>query len=496
MCAENYNSKRPGSCALKRVFAGCGDFQMRAVLPGLLPGREIFVCWLDGVVDGTSVTEDILRPVTERGRTGFFLSAARLIDIIERGAVYSYTVQRRSTLQAASEDIVNGCCAVVFDGPGEALTFEVRTKTGRAVSEPTVEKSIKGAKDAFVETLRTNTSLVRRKLKSPQLKLSQVQVGRESGTAVAVMYVEGIARDSTVRELLRRLEDIDTDALLSAGDLEEYISDSPNTPFPQLLHTERADAFAMQLLNGRVGVIVDGLPLGFLAPGCLPAFMRVPEDSSGHFAVASMLLFLRWVALGLSLLLPAAFVAVSMYHQEMLPTTLLLSMTAAKQYVPLSSAAEVLAMLLSFELLQEAGLRLPDPVGQTASIIGALIVGQSAVEARIVSPIAVIIVALAGISGYTMPSHDLASAIRLLRFLFVLAAAALGLFGLMAALALLIWHLASLESFGAPYLSPLTDADGRGALRALLRRPNRCNRLRSPVIAGENRRRRGNGGEK
>ena len=153
-------------------------------------------------------------------------------------------------------------------------------------------------------------------------------------------------------------------------------------------------------------------------------------------------------------------------------------------------------MLLSFELLQEAGLRLPDPVGQTASIIGALIVGQSAVEARIVSPIAVIIVALAGISGYTMPSHDLASAIRLLRFLFVLAAAALGLFGLMAALALLIWHLASLESFGAPYLSPLTDADGRGALRALLRRPNRCNRLRSPVIAGENRRRRGNGGEK
>lgn len=495
MSAEKNNSTPVSSAALKGLFSGCGDFQMRGVLPGLLPGREIYVCWLDGVVDGTAVTEDILRPVTERGRAGFFLSARRLIDAIERGAVYSYTVQRRSSLEDTAGDIVNGCCAVVFDGPGEALTFEVRTKTGRAVSEPTVEKSIKGAKDAFVETLRINTSLVRRKLRSSSLKLTQVKIGRESGTSVAVMYVEGIAKDSTVRELLRRLNAIDTDGLLSASDLEEYVSDSPNSPFPQLLHTERADAFAMQLLSGRVGVIVDGLPLGFLVPGCLAAFMRVPEDSSGHFAVASMLLFLRWIALGLSLLLPAAFVAVSMYHQEMIPTKLLLSMTAAKQYVPLSSAAEVLAMLLSFELLQEAGLRLPDPVGQTASIIGALIVGQSAVEARIVSPIAVIIVALAGISGYTMPSHDLSSAIRLLRLLFVLAAAALGLFGLMAALALLIWHLASLESFGTPYLTPLTDPDGRGGLRALFRRPNRCNRRRNSAIAGENLYRKGKGAE-
>ena len=168
----------------------------------------------------------------------------------------------------------------------------------------------------------------------------------------------------------------------------------------------------MQLLNGRVGVIADGLPLGFLAPGCLPAFMRVPEDSASHFAVSSMLLALRWVALALSLLLPGAFVAVSMYHQEMLPTELLMSMSAAKQYVPFSSAAEVIAMLVSFELLQEAGLRLPDPVGQTASIIGALIVGQSAVEAKVVSPIAVIVVALAGICGYVMPSRDLGAALQ------------------------------------------------------------------------------------
>ena len=206
---------------------------------------------------------------------------------------------------------------------------------------------------------------------------------------------------------------IDIDALLTAGDLEEYIVDSPRSPLPQLLHTERPDTFAMHLLDGRVGVLVDGLPVGFLLPADLAAFMRVPEDSATHFAVASMLTLLRWAALAISLLLPAAFVAISMYHQEMLPVKLLLSMTAAKQYVPFGAAAEVIAMLLAFELLQEAGLRLPDPVGQTASIIGALIVGQSAVEAKVVSPIAVIVVALAGICGYAMPSRDLGAAVRL-----------------------------------------------------------------------------------
>ena len=290
-------------------------------------------------------------------------------------------------------------------------------------------------------------------------------------------------------EVLRRLDAIDIDGLLTAGDIEEYIVDSPRSPFPQLLHTERPDAFAIHLLDGRVGVLVDGLPLGFVLPAGLAAFMRVPEDSSDHFLVASMLTLLRWAALFLSLCLPAAFVAVSMYHQEMLPVKLLLSMTAAKQYVPFGVAAEVIAMLLSFELLQEAGLRLPDPVGQTASIIGALIVGQSAVEAKVVSPIAVIVVALAGICGYVMPSRDLGSAVRLCRLVFVLAAVLLGLYGLIGALALLILHLATLESFGAPYTAPFTDRDAPGALIGLIKRPNTADKFRSPHLAGRNKRR-------
>ena len=486
----DYSTQKPqlSIAAIREVFSGFADFECRGVLPGLDSGAGLFVCWVDGLADGEAIAEDILRPLTEPVRAEG-LTERRLLDLLERGGVYSSTVRRRTELPDVVTDLLAGFCALISDGAALALSFEVRSKATRSISSPSVEKSIKGGKDAFVETLRVNTSLVRRKLRTPELHLTETTVGRRSGTRVAVMHVEGVAKDGIVDEVMRRLDAIDIDGLLTAGDLEEYIVDSPRSPFPQLLHTERPDAFAAHLLDGRVGVLVDGLPLGFVLPAGLAAFMRVAEDSADHFLVASMLTLLRWVALFLSLCLPAAFVAISMYHQEMLPVKLLLSMTAAKQYVPFGVAAEVIAMLLSFELLQEAGLRLPDPVGQTASIIGALIVGQSAVEAKVVSPVAVIVVALAGICGYVMPSRDLGAAVRLCRLLFVLAAVLLGFYGLMAALALLILHLGCLESFGAPYTAPFTDRLGPGGLTGLIKRPNRADKFRSPHLAGRNKRR-------
>ena len=468
------NPKYPGALELKNlsaVFSGCADFETRTVMPGLSRGMDcVTLCWLDGLVDGVTVSEDVLRPLTDMSRTIGAHTPQQLIELLERGAAY---------------------CLICFDAYHEALTFDTRTKLTRSVSEPTVEKAIKGGKDAFVETLRTNTSLVRRKLRTPSLKVEQAVVGRLSGTGVALLYIEGAAQQSVADEALRRIKDIDIDGLLAAGDLEEYIVDSPRSPLPQLLHTERPDTFAIHLLDGRIGILVDGLPVGFLLPADLAAFMRVPEDSAMHFAVASMLTLLRWIALAISLLLPAAFVAISMYHQEMLPVKLLLSMTAAKQNVPFNVATEVVAMLIAFELLQEAGLRLPDPVGQTASIIGALIVGQSAVEAKVVSPIAVIVVALSGISGYTMPSQDLGSAVRLFRLALVAAAAAMGLYGVITGMVLLIWYTAGLESFGKAYTAPFTGSDAGALARVLLKRPNRANKFRSRHLAGWNRRRQG-----
>ena len=476
--------------ALSSAYSGCADFESRRVLPGLMAGAPaLTLCWLDGLVDGAALSEYVLRPLADVTLAAGPSGPAALLERCERGAVYDCVVRRRTELSDAVSDLASGYCALCFDSLGEALCFDVRTKASRAVGEPSVEKAIKGGKDAFVETLRTNTSLVRRKLRSPRLKLEQLTLGELSSTTVALLYIEGVAKPEHVALARDRLRSIEIDGLLAAGDLEEYIVDAPRSPLPQLLHTERADTFAIHLLDGRVGLLADGLPVGFLLPADLAAFLRVPEDSAMHFALASLLTLLRWAALALSLLLPACFVAIEMYHQEMLPVKLLLSMTAAKQYVPFSAAAEILMMLLAFELLQEAGLRLPDPVGQTASIIGALIVGQSAVEARVVSPIAVIVVALAGIAGYTMPSQDLGGALRLGRLALVAAAAALGLYGVLAGLTIIIWYTAGLESFGEAYTAPFTGSDSGALARVLLKRPNRANKLRSAHLAGRDARR-------
>ena len=456
--------------SLRRVFAGCGDFVLRPVWPGGVRREGVCVCWLDGLVSGEAVSRDVIQPLTDGARLNDG-NERESLDALLRGAVWSCAAAYCGDMDALRARLLAGCCAVVFDGIGAAVVFETRSAEARAVGPPTVEKSVKGGKDAFVETLRTNTALVRRRIRSSALKLAQTTVGRKSGTAVGVMYLEGVAAPETVAALRRRLDAIDVDGLTAAGSLEACLTDRPNAPFPQLIHTERPDKFAAELLSGRVGLLVDGLPLGFLLPATLPHFMKVAEDKAQHFLVASGLTLLRWLSMLLSMLFPALLVAVSMYHQEMIPTKLLLSMIAAKQEVPFSTAVEVLAMLVAFELLMEAGIRLPDPVGDTVSIIGALIVGQSAVEARVVSPIAVIVVATSAICGFTQPSRDLGAALRLVRFGMVFLACFLGLFGIAAGLCLLVWYLCTLESFGVPYLSPLTEGGAREILRALIRPP-------------------------
>lgn len=473
--------------SLRRSFADCADFTLRPVWPGGARRGGVSVCWLEGLVSSEAVSRDVLRPLTDAARLTGGEERSWFAEL-ERGAVWSCAVHRCDDMDALCAQLLGGSCAVVFDRLGAALAFETRSTEGRAVGVPTVEKSVKGGKDAFVETLRTNTALVRRRVRTRALKLVQTTVGRKSATAVAVLYLDGVAAPDTVAALRRRLDAIDIDGLTAAGNLETYLVDRPGSPFPQLLHTERPDKFAGELLSGRVGLLVDGLPMGFLLPATLPHFMKVAEDKAQHWLIASALTLLRWLSMLISMLFPALLVAVSMYHQEMIPTKLLLSMIAAKQEVPFSSAVEVLAMLVAFELLMEAGIRLPDPVGDTVSIIGALIVGQSAVEARIVSPIAVIVVATSAICGFTQPSRDLGAALRLVRFAAVFLATFFGLYGIAALGALLVWYLCTLESFGVPYMAPLSEGGAREVLRALLRPPLDAVKLRERALRTPDRR--------
>ncbi len=457
--------------ALREIFASCADFETRTLRLGLDPGRAVTICWLDGVVSARMLTEDVIRPLTSLARLPDAAGERQSLLRILAGAVYNCSAHARETVDEVVDDLTHGCCVLLFDASAQAVSFEARGECVRAVAEPTLEKSIKGAKDAFVETLRVNTALVRRRLCTPRLKLVESGVGRRSATRVALLYLEGAADMAVVERLAQRLDALDVEGLLATGALEEGLVDAPRSPFPQLLHTERPDRFAQYLLEGRVGLLVDGLPIGLAAPVCFADFLRVSGDSYNNYIVASALSLLRFLALGLSMLLPALYVAIALYHQEMIPTRLLLSVVEAKQRVPFSTGLEVVGMLLSFELLQEAGLHLPTPIGDTVSIIGALIVGQSAVEARVVSPIAIIIVAFAGIAGYALPSQDLGAAVRLARLGLVLAAILAGLFGVGAGLCLLLLHLAELDSFGRSYTAPLSDGARFPLARMLLRRP-------------------------
>ena len=477
------------SRGLDEIFQCCGDFETRDILFGLEDRICLHVCWLDGVVSGTAVTEDIIRPLTQLLRSRNAETEQQCLDLILLGAVYSYSAKQRETMDQVVDDLTHGHCAVVLDGLNQAVCFEVRTSNTRSISEPTLEKSLKGAKDAFVETLRINTSLVRRRICSPKLKVVENNVGRKSHTKVAILFMDGIADPATVEELARRLDGLDVDALLATGTLEEYIVDAPLSPLPQLLHTERPDRFAMQLMAGRVGLLVDGLPIGLLLPASLADFMRVTGDSSNHYLVATFLTVLRYFSFFLAIFLPAMYVAVAMYHQELIPTRLLLSIIEAKRDVPFSTALEIFGMIIAFELLQEAGLRLPNPMGDTISIIGALIVGQSAVEARVVSPIAIIVVAVSGIACYTLPSQDLGAVVRLLRLVLVVAATAAGLFGVGLVLCLFLLHLASLDSFGTNYTAPLTDGRPFPLLRLLIRLPKPMNKYRDPNLNTPDKRR-------
>ncbi|MGM9521005.1 MAG: spore germination protein [Oscillospiraceae bacterium] len=470
------------AAGIEAVFSDCYDFETRELHIGGDENRKAALCFVDGLVSGSDVAEQVIRPLTSPMRFNSGTDMPGVISMLLGGSVYVYTAKKRTTVSDAVEDMLNGFCAIVFDGENTAVTFEVRSQERRQVSEPKEEKVVKGSKDAFVETIKINSTLVRRKLRNPKLKIRQYTIGEKTDTMAALVYLDGFTNGEIVEEAGRRLSAIKTEGALTSAVIEENLVDNPKTPFPQVMSTERPDKFCMNILEGRVGVLVDGLPLGYLAPGTLSQFMKVPEDHANHFLVASGLTLLRYISMFITLLLPAFYVAIAMYHQEMIPTKLMQSMIVSKQSVPFPTAVEVVMMLAAFELLQEAGLRLPSPIGETVSIIGALIVGQSAVEAKVVSPVVVVVIALAGIAGYTMPNQDMGAALRVCRFLLVLLAIALGMFGLAIGFVLILYHLSTLESFGVPYMTPFAGSEGRYFGRALLRKSMKVKKDTEPAL--------------
>ena len=444
--------------ALTAQFEDAADFETRKVLCG---GQLLTVLFLDGLTSGGDIAEQVVRPLaqmTDEAREEVLYTRAL------QGGVWCASVKEPESTQQAAELLVNGFCVILFPKSGKALGCEVKTGEKRSPSPPETENTVKGAKDAFTETLRTNTSLVRRHLRTPGLRLTETVIGKRTLTKVTVCWIGGLTDPELPRRMQERLSSIDIDGALSPAAIEEYVTGSRRTAFPLLEYTERTDHFCQGLLDGQVGLLVDGLPLGYLAPVGLGRLMRSPEDRATDFFSASMLRLLRYAALGVSLLLPALYAAMAMFHQQMLPTKLLLSIIESKQNVPFSTLLEVLGLLCAFELLQQAGLHLPQAVGTAVSIIGGLVVGTAAVDAKLVSPAALIVTASSGICGFTLPNRELSDAVRLWRFILTVLAGLWGLFGVTVGLLLLLTELAGLESLGRSYLSPFGRAEVKGAL--------------------------------
>jgi len=472
---------------LKGVFSGCADFFTRTVALGDGEHRAT-VCYLLGMARNERLQDYVLRPMMS-DKVLADAPVEKLALLLEEKAVYAQAVKRPKNLDEAALDLIMGFCAVFLPG-GEVLTIPVPTEEKRSIGEPENEPALKGCRESFVESIRTNTAMLRRRLKAPELQIAEHIVGRQSLTMVDVLWLEGIADPEIVLKIRRRLEELDIEAVQWAGDLEEYLNDTVRSPFPLLPYTQRPDRFCQGLLDGRVGILADGIPLGWLAPGTIDRFFTTGQDRAYHYLVASALRLVRYACAALSVLLPALYIAVVTYHPEAIPVRLALSIVSAKQDVPFSTIFEVLILLLAFEVIQEAGLRLPGPIGSTVSILGGLVVGNAAVQAHIVSPAVLIVVAAAGIAGYTQPSQDMGSALRLWRFLLAVLASVGGLFALAGGLAALIFHLAGLKSFGVPYLAPFTT--GAGAPKghpSLIRLPLPRIKWRAVTPPGMNRRR-------
>ncbi|AIQ53733.1 spore germination protein [Paenibacillus sp. FSL R7-0331] len=353
------------------------------------------------------------------------------------------------------EGLLSGDTMILFDGLEKGISVSTSGGEGRSVTEATTQVNIRGPKDSFTESLGTNLSLVRKRIKNPNLWVETLTIGAVTKTDVSIMHIHGLAKEETLQQIRKKLADIHVDSILESGYIEQLIEENNYSPFPTLYNTERPDSVAGNLLEGRIAIFVDGTPFVLILPATFFMFFHTVEDYYQRYDISSIIRILRFICLLVSLFGPAIFVAALNFHQEMIPTPLLINFASQREGVPFPVVIEVLLLEVTFEIIREAGIRMPSQIGQTVSIIGGLVLGQAAVQAGIVSPAMVIVVSLTGISSFATPAFNMALSIRILRFIITFVAAYIGLYGIAIIGLMLVAHLCSLRSLGVPYMSPV-----------------------------------------
>ena len=416
---------------------------------------------IDGLVKDSVVDENILSAFHELDAFKTCKSEKEAVKLIESGLVNHTSVKKVGSLKAAVEGILSANFVMVFNACRCAFVFDVKGFNARSIEEPESEGVIKGSKDGFTDPIRLNTAIVRRHIRSHHLVIEQIEIGTVSKTTVALIFMQNIANPSLVQTVRERITGADITSLVSLGQLEKAISAKQFALVPTVMHTERADKLCANVLNGKVAVLTDGYPVGFITPANLAMFMQAPEDYAASPLYASFVRIIRYICLAVNLLLPALYIAVANFSCEILPAKLAQSIMQAKFGMPFSTFTEVVLMLIAFEVLIESGLRLPNGVGQAVSIVSGLIVGDAAVSAKLASPAVVMLTAIAGITSFVLPYQSLANALRVIRFGLVFATAAGGLYAVGIGITILIFYFNSIENFGLPYLTPFSTGSVR-----------------------------------
>lgn len=420
---------------------------------------------IDGLISSDLVNNFLLRPLmetnchtkragTSKGSSSKTPNKINVEDYIFNKLLPQNTVSKISKFSEVASAINVGNCALFVDSINIAFSIDVKGYDYRGIEAPKNEIVVRGSQEAFVEKLRTNTSILRRLINTPDLIIENTTVGNASKTQVAICYMKNIANSSLVSEVKYRLSNLDVDYVISSGNVEQLIQDNSSIAFPQLVSTERPDKAANHLLEGRVVILVNGSPYSLIAPGILMDFLSSPEDLNLKHQYANLLKIIRLIAAFITLLLPGLYIAILNYHTELVPTELLFTIAGSRNSVPFPVIVEVILMELSFELIREAGLRIPNPIGPTIGIIGALILGDAAVSANLVSPISIIIVALTGICSFAIPDFSLNFTFRIYKFLYILLGYIAGFLGIALGLFAQVSILSSLNSFGVSYLEP------------------------------------------
>ena len=438
--------------ALMTSFGTSADF---CAVEGKIIRKEAYFYYLETMVDSKSLTETTARLLSIHLEENTNINTIEELGELIKKSFGGANIHLLKTPEKVSWAILNGSIVISVKGIVQTIAINMMIDEKRAVTEPSTQTVVRGLKDGFIESLATNVSLIRRRIRSQNLQFEEFIIGDDSRTSVYLGFIRGIANESIVEEVRNRLKKIHVSAVFESGNIEEMIEDKTFTFFPLTLNAERPDTVAANLMEGKMVILIDGTPFCLIVPAVFVNFFEISEDYYQPFLLGSFIRFIRYLSFMIALLTPSIYVGVLTFHQELLPTNFLLSVIAQREGVPFPAVVEVFLMEITFEILREAGVRMPKAVGQMVSIVGALVIGQAAAEAGIISNIMIIVVSITAIANFVSPTYSFAAASRLLRFIFIIAASILGLYGVLLVLIFMVAHLSSLRSFGVPYLAPI-----------------------------------------